>query len=184
MLANPEYKDDEVERGEEIKEELVKAGFSETGKIPLFDGRTGQKFEQDVAVGGGSSGRVSRAERPEVAVSGYGAAEAEEGKIVNVEAVGDNGRCENCGKVNKRNTKDHFICLCTLVSSEEKDRRPMGGEFGVRGSGVNEPRNSNITFGRVGKESMSKRQKRNRLRLEKFLLKKAEAGCGGQESKE
>ncbi len=35
----------------EIKEELVKAGFNESGKMPLFDGRTGDKFEQDIAVG-------------------------------------------------------------------------------------------------------------------------------------
>ena len=33
---------------EEIKEELKKAGFSETGKITLRDGRTGQTFEQKV----------------------------------------------------------------------------------------------------------------------------------------
>ncbi len=38
-------------RDTEIREELVKAGFPETGTIPLFDGRTGDKFEQDVAVG-------------------------------------------------------------------------------------------------------------------------------------
>jgi len=35
----------------EIKDELKKAGWSENGKIPLFDGRTGRKFDQDVAVG-------------------------------------------------------------------------------------------------------------------------------------
>lgn len=35
----------------EIKEELAKAGFPETGRVPLFDGRTGEKFEQDIAVG-------------------------------------------------------------------------------------------------------------------------------------
>ena len=38
-------------RDTEIREELVKAGFPENGCIPLFDGRTGEKFEQDVAVG-------------------------------------------------------------------------------------------------------------------------------------
>ncbi len=37
--------------GEEIEEELEKAGFSKTGKIPLRDGRTGEKFDQDIAVG-------------------------------------------------------------------------------------------------------------------------------------
>ncbi len=36
---------------EEVKEELVKAGFPATGKIKLFDGRTGDQFEQDIAVG-------------------------------------------------------------------------------------------------------------------------------------
>jgi DNA-directed RNA polymerase subunit beta len=36
---------------EEIKEELKKAGFSESGKVKLFDGRTGEAFDQDVAVG-------------------------------------------------------------------------------------------------------------------------------------
>jgi len=36
---------------EEIREELKKAGLSETGKIQLFDGRTGEAFHQDVAVG-------------------------------------------------------------------------------------------------------------------------------------
>ena len=35
----------------EIKEELKKAGFREDGKMKLFDGRTGEAFEQDVAVG-------------------------------------------------------------------------------------------------------------------------------------
>ncbi len=36
---------------DEIKEELVKAGLPASGKIPLFDGRTGEKFDQDIAVG-------------------------------------------------------------------------------------------------------------------------------------
>ena len=35
----------------EIKEELKKAGVPESGKVPLFDGRTGERFEQDVMVG-------------------------------------------------------------------------------------------------------------------------------------
>ncbi len=35
----------------EIKAELVKAGFQESGKMKLFDGRTGEKFNQEVAVG-------------------------------------------------------------------------------------------------------------------------------------
>jgi DNA-directed RNA polymerase subunit beta len=35
----------------EVKEELKKAGFPENGKIPLFDGRTGEKFDQNIAVG-------------------------------------------------------------------------------------------------------------------------------------
>ena len=36
---------------EEIKEELKKAGFPENGKVKLFDGRTGEAFDQDIAVG-------------------------------------------------------------------------------------------------------------------------------------
>lgn len=36
---------------DEIAEELEKAGFSGTGKVTLFDGRTGEKFDQEVAVG-------------------------------------------------------------------------------------------------------------------------------------
>jgi DNA-directed RNA polymerase subunit beta len=36
---------------EEIRGELVKAGFKETGTMPLYDGRTGEKFAQDVSVG-------------------------------------------------------------------------------------------------------------------------------------
>lgn len=36
---------------DEIAEELEKAGFSGTGKVTLFDGRTGKKFDQDVAIG-------------------------------------------------------------------------------------------------------------------------------------
>ncbi len=36
---------------EEIKEELKKAGFSDNGKMKLFDGRTGESFDQDIAVG-------------------------------------------------------------------------------------------------------------------------------------
>jgi DNA-directed RNA polymerase subunit beta len=35
----------------EIKEELVKAGLPANGRVPLFDGRTGDKYEQDIAVG-------------------------------------------------------------------------------------------------------------------------------------
>ncbi|MFC1802275.1 DNA-directed RNA polymerase subunit beta [Patescibacteria group bacterium] len=35
----------------EIKEELKKAGFNENGKIKLYDGRTGDVFNQDIAVG-------------------------------------------------------------------------------------------------------------------------------------
>jgi len=38
-------------RHEEIKEELKKAGLPENGKVKLFDGRNGEPFEQDVAVG-------------------------------------------------------------------------------------------------------------------------------------
>jgi len=38
-------------RHEEIKEELKKAGFPENGKLKLFDGRTGEAFAQDIAVG-------------------------------------------------------------------------------------------------------------------------------------
>ncbi|MEK7459994.1 MAG: DNA-directed RNA polymerase subunit beta [Patescibacteria group bacterium] len=36
---------------EEIKGELVKAGFREDGKMKLYDGRTGDSFDQDIAVG-------------------------------------------------------------------------------------------------------------------------------------
>ncbi|MES2203286.1 MAG: DNA-directed RNA polymerase subunit beta' [Patescibacteria group bacterium] len=35
----------------EIRQELSKAGFAESGKMKLFDGRTGEAFEQDIAVG-------------------------------------------------------------------------------------------------------------------------------------
>jgi DNA-directed RNA polymerase subunit beta len=36
---------------DEIREELKKAGLPENGKLKLFDGRTGEAFKQDVAVG-------------------------------------------------------------------------------------------------------------------------------------
>ena len=36
---------------DEIAAELENAGFSGTGKVTLYDGRTGEKFDQDVAVG-------------------------------------------------------------------------------------------------------------------------------------
>ena len=36
---------------EEIKEELKKAGFSEIGKLKLYDGKTGEPFKQPVTVG-------------------------------------------------------------------------------------------------------------------------------------
>ncbi|MCI0542736.1 DNA-directed RNA polymerase subunit beta [bacterium] len=36
---------------EEIKEELKKAGMPENGKMKLYDGRTGEAFEQPIAVG-------------------------------------------------------------------------------------------------------------------------------------
>jgi DNA-directed RNA polymerase subunit beta' len=35
----------------EIREELSKAGFNESGKMKLYDGRTGEQFEQDISVG-------------------------------------------------------------------------------------------------------------------------------------
>ncbi len=35
----------------EIKEELKEAGFPITGRVPLFDGRNGEKFQQDISVG-------------------------------------------------------------------------------------------------------------------------------------
>ncbi len=37
--------------GDEIKEELKQAGFKENGKMKLFDGRTGEAFDQEIAVG-------------------------------------------------------------------------------------------------------------------------------------
>jgi len=36
---------------EEIKEELIKAGLSEDGKVALIDGKTGEKFDNKVTVG-------------------------------------------------------------------------------------------------------------------------------------
>ena len=36
---------------DEIKEELVKAGLPENGRVPLYDGRTGEVFDQDIAIG-------------------------------------------------------------------------------------------------------------------------------------
>lgn len=36
---------------DEIREELKKAGFKESGKMHLFDGRTGEIYEQEIAVG-------------------------------------------------------------------------------------------------------------------------------------
>jgi DNA-directed RNA polymerase subunit beta len=35
----------------EIKDELIKAGLPENGKITLYDGRTGDAFKQDIAIG-------------------------------------------------------------------------------------------------------------------------------------
>jgi DNA-directed RNA polymerase subunit beta len=35
----------------EIKTELKAAGLPENGRVPLFDGRTGEKYEQDISVG-------------------------------------------------------------------------------------------------------------------------------------
>ncbi|MEX0933344.1 MAG: DNA-directed RNA polymerase subunit beta [Candidatus Paceibacterota bacterium] len=36
---------------DEIREELKKAGYPESGKVALYDGRTGEKYEKDIAVG-------------------------------------------------------------------------------------------------------------------------------------
>jgi DNA-directed RNA polymerase subunit beta len=36
---------------QDIKEELKKAGWNENGKVKLYDGRTGDSYEQDIAVG-------------------------------------------------------------------------------------------------------------------------------------
>ena len=38
-------------KNSEIKNELSEAGFPESGKVKLYDGRTGEEFEQDIAVG-------------------------------------------------------------------------------------------------------------------------------------
>jgi len=38
-------------RNDEIKEELKKAGFPENGKVKLYDGRNGESFDQDIAIG-------------------------------------------------------------------------------------------------------------------------------------
>ena len=35
----------------EIKKELVEAGYPASGKVPLFDGRTGEIFQQNIALG-------------------------------------------------------------------------------------------------------------------------------------
>jgi len=35
----------------EIKAELVKAGMPENGRVTLYDGRTGDAFDQDIAIG-------------------------------------------------------------------------------------------------------------------------------------
>ncbi len=37
--------------GEEIKAELKQAGFAESGKVKLFDGQTGEQYENDIAIG-------------------------------------------------------------------------------------------------------------------------------------
>ena len=36
---------------DEIRDELEAAGFARSGKMPLYDGRTGERFAQDIAVG-------------------------------------------------------------------------------------------------------------------------------------
>ncbi|MFA4954330.1 MAG: DNA-directed RNA polymerase subunit beta [Patescibacteria group bacterium] len=36
---------------ETIRQELVKAGFSEDGKVPLYDGRSGERYDNDPTVG-------------------------------------------------------------------------------------------------------------------------------------
>jgi len=36
---------------QEIRDELKTAGFSETGKVPLFDGQTGEQFADDISIG-------------------------------------------------------------------------------------------------------------------------------------
>jgi DNA-directed RNA polymerase subunit beta len=37
--------------GDEIRDELEKAGYPRSGKVTLYDGRTGDPFEQDIAIG-------------------------------------------------------------------------------------------------------------------------------------
>ena len=36
---------------QELQEELRKAGYPETGRVELFDGKTGERFDNDVAIG-------------------------------------------------------------------------------------------------------------------------------------
>jgi DNA-directed RNA polymerase subunit beta len=38
-------------KSEEVSEQLKEAGFPENGRVTLFDGRTGEPFNQDVAIG-------------------------------------------------------------------------------------------------------------------------------------
>ena len=136
-----------------------------------------------MAAGEGSSGLVSRAEEPDITAGGREVAEAGGSRIVDVEVVAEYGRCEKCGKLNKRKTNDHFICFCTIISANEADQRPMSGGSGAQ-SGVRcEPRDSNNISVIVGEGSLSRRKLRNRLRMKKFLLKKAGAASGGQGSK-
>jgi hypothetical protein len=145
------------------------------------------KKRRDIAAGEGSSGNNSASEEVELAtarVDNLEAASASGGRIVDVEVVAEIRRCPECGKLTEVKLGEVFICFCTIVSAREVRERPSVEESSVRGHGRYHLRSGRGTSGdNEGATSSGrklKREMRSKLRLKKFLEKKAEAADGGQ----
>jgi hypothetical protein len=145
------------------------------------------KKRGDVAAGKGSSGENSAAEESESTIARVGnleVATTSGGRTTDVEVVAEIRRCPDCGKLTEVKLGEVFICFCTIVSAREGRERSSVEKSPVRGHGRYHLRNSCGTSGsNKGATSNGRKLKkevRSKLRLKKFLEKKAEAAEGGQ----
>ena len=131
----------------------------------------------------GRSGSNLRVEELEVTTSrteDLEAATATGGRIVDIEVVAEFKRCSKCGKLKEVKAGESFICFCTIVSAREAGQRPRNEEFVVRGCGRYNLRSGVGTSDVVEGASLSRKKLRSKLRMKKFLQKKAEAASRGQ----
>jgi hypothetical protein len=101
-----------------------------------------------------------------------------------VEVVAEIKRCPECGKLTEVKLGEVFICFCTIVSAREVRERSSVEESSVRGHGRYHLRSGRGIFGSnegaISSGRRVKKEMRSKLRLKKFLEKKAEAADGGR----